>query len=140
MNIDALLTVLLDWGCGQPSIRAVMLAGSYARETARADSDIDVLFLVQDPAVFRPAHWLSQIRWADLDEGVVRWKDCTYGAVWSRHIILTGGLEVEASFAHLDWANLNPVDEGTRRVMHDGHRILYDPDARLAKLAAAITR
>ena len=35
------------------------------------------------------------------------------------------------------WASTDPVDEGTRRVVEDGMRIVYDPDRLLVRLADA---
>jgi hypothetical protein len=35
------------------------------------------------------------------------------------------------------WASTEPVDAGTRKVVTDGMRILYDPDGRLSALAVA---
>lgn len=37
----------------------------------------------------------------------------------------------------LSWANTNPVDAGTFRVINDGHRIVYDPDGALTDLSNA---
>jgi hypothetical protein len=50
---------------------------------------------------------------------VAAWRDVAYGAVWSRHVALSDGSEVEFSFAAPSWANTSPVDPGTRRVIND---------------------
>jgi len=47
------------------------------------------------------------------------------------------GLEIELGVTATAWANLNPIDAGTRRVVSDGMRILHDPDAILADLQRA---
>lgn len=139
MNIDSLLTVMVDWGSTQQAIRAIALVGSHARGTARPQSDVDLVCLVNDPAKFRTSDWISQIKWAVLDARVDRWEDRDYGMLWSRHIHLTSGLEAEVGFVPLRWANIQPIDAGTLQVMSDGYRILYDPDAWLLRLANAMT-
>lgn len=38
----------------------------------------------------------------------------------------------------MSWAATDPVDDGTRRVITDGHRVLYDPHGALAALAGKL--
>lgn len=136
MHLDDLLAQIIAWGRADASLRALALVGSHARGAARPDSDVDLVCLVRDPAAFRDAAWVSQIVWGAPVEG---WHDRDYGALWSRHVQVAGAPEVEMGFAPLSWANTQPVDPGTQQVMSDGHRILYDPDGRLSRLAAAVT-
>jgi hypothetical protein len=59
----------------------------------------------------------------------VKWQDEDYGVLWSRRLWLERvRFEVEIGFVRPSWAELNPLDPGTRRVVADGCRILYDPD------------
>jgi len=51
-----------------------------------------------------------------------------WGAIAERRIVLPSGLEVEVGIGPLSWAQIDPVDAGTRRVVTDGCRILHDPD------------
>ncbi|WP_406010148.1 hypothetical protein OG440_31650 [Streptomyces sp. NBC_00637] len=47
------------------------------------------------------------------------------------------GLEVEVGVGSARWARTDPVDEGTRRLVTDGARPLYDPAGILGALIRA---
>jgi hypothetical protein len=59
------------------------------------------------------------------------------GAVIERRLALASGLEVELGIGSPSWAATEPVDPGTRKVVIDWMRALYDPEDLLATLAAA---
>jgi uncharacterized protein len=141
-NIDLILQVVVAWAITQPKIRAVALVGSRARGTARLDSDIDLMLLVMDPDAFRAeTTWLADIDWRAIGICPRKWQDEEYGAAWSRRVWLTNrSVQVELTFASVTWANADPPDEGTRRVISSGCRILRDPDAWLERLCKAIGR
>jgi hypothetical protein len=132
--IDLIVSIIIQWLLTQPDVRAVALVGSYARGTARPDSDVDIMILSVTPECFRDLEWLAEIDWAEVGVSVGTWHDADYGAVWSRHVALSSGLVIEFSFGALSWAAVEPVDAGTARVMGNGHRILYDPDGLLARV------
>jgi uncharacterized protein len=139
LNVDPLLDAVVRWTQTQPSVRAAALVGSHARDAARPDSDVDIVLLAADSEYFRrDSVWLEQIDWESIGASVDHWADADYGGVWSRHVRLTSGLEVELSFGSPSWADTQPVDPGTRDVMTDGHRILYDPDDLLRRLVDAL--
>jgi uncharacterized protein len=120
-------------------IRGVALIGSRATWKSRAHSDIDLVLLTTDPGGFRSdLSWVGAIDWLDLATADLRWSDEDYGVVWSRRISLGPGLEVELSFAPLSWASTAPLDAGTRRVVADGCRILYDPAGFFDRLVKAV--
>jgi uncharacterized protein len=123
------LEAVTAWAKLRSDIRGVALVGSHARGQPRADSDVDLLLLAENPSRFRDPAWL-----ADLDLPPARWRDEEYGPVWSRRVWLASGDEIELSFAPLSWADVSPIDPGTRKVVSDGCRILYDPDGLLQRL------
>jgi hypothetical protein len=135
---DRAIALVLDWASAHATIRALAIVGSHARGEAGPDSDIDLMILADDPAAFRHSDWLASIAWRQGGLSISRWRDEEYGAVWSRRIWLQPGAEVELSFGHVSWADLDPIDAGTRRVISDGCRILYDPDGALHRLSASI--
>ena len=119
----------------RPEISAAALVGSWARQTARPDSDIDFILLVAEPGYFRDDEtWLSEIDWKSTGCKLISWRDEDYGAVWSRHIYLTDTTAVELSFGLPIWASVDPLDAGTAKVVGDGFRILYDPQKLMARL------
>lgn len=122
-----------DWAINQTTIRGLALIGSHARGEARPDSDIDLAALAIDPGAFEAdSTWPGSIAWPGMR--LVSWQDERYGIVWSRRLQLDPSCEVELSFGPLSWAALNPVDPGTRRVVSDGFRVLYDPDGLMMRL------
>ncbi len=114
---------------------AAALVSLWAHETARADLDVDLMFLAEQPLLFRrSADWLNDISWGD--RRIESWEDKDYGAVWSRHVYLNGDscAESEFSLGRSAWASIAPLDLGTQRVVSDGCRILYDPEGILIQL------
>ena len=135
-SVAQLLTVTTRWAESRADVFGLALVGSHACGAAREQSDLDLLLLVSDPVSFRAdIVWLHEIQWQSLRVEVAAWRDVTYGAVWSRHVALSDGSEVEFSFAAPSWANTSPVDPGTRRVINDGWRILVDRNGLLLSVA-----
>jgi len=132
------LEVITGWVETQHDVRGLALAGSYARNAPRPDSDLDLVILAENPARFRDGGWPATIEWSRAGVQLARWVDEEYGIVWSRRIWLEPQYELEIAFAPLSWAGVSPVDRGTERVVSDGFRVLYDPDRLLESLAAAV--
>jgi uncharacterized protein len=128
---EAIIAAILAWAVAQNTIRAIALVGSRARGTATPDSDIDLILLVVDPESFR----VDQ-SWSDAINGLRQTtsRDAQYGDLWSRHVRLDDGIEVEFGFASLSWASRSPLNTGAKQVISNGCRVLYDPDALLATL------
>lgn len=134
--ITPLLTQVVRWAANDDRITAVALVGSYARGAARPDSDVDLVILTPDPQRFRAeTGWVREMPWDDLQLSVVTWVDRDYGLLWSRHLQLSNGLEVELGFAPPAWAATDPCDPGTLGVIRNGCWILLDPTGLLNRLA-----
>jgi hypothetical protein len=124
-----------DWARTQMDIRGLALIGSHARGEARPESDIDFMALALDPKTFEmDIAWPKAIAWPGMR--IVKWEDERYSVVWSRRLWFEPSCEVELSFGTLSWAALNPIDRGTRRVVLDAFRVLYDPDGLMTRLWA----
>jgi uncharacterized protein len=136
MPAERIFQVVVDWARTQPTIQAVAMVGSYARGQARLDSDLDLVLLTTNPLDFRAdIGWLHAIDWNALNVRPLKWEDEDYGALWSRRIWLEpNGVEVEIGFASVSWANVNPLDSGTRQVISDGCHILHDPKGMASSL------
>lgn len=127
------------WASERGDVHALAIVGSHARGTATGHSDIDVVILATNPAVFRTqGTWLRQIPWplgmTPCSEG----RDREYGALWSRHLFLRDGTPLELSFGSAEWARTDPVDPGTRNVVQGGCQVVWDPAGLLAALQAAV--
>lgn len=131
-RIDVLLAQIASWATKRSDIRAVALVGSYARNTARKDSDVDLVLLTSRPTDYTMREdWVSELGIGEL----VQTKD--WGAITERRLQRPDGLEVEVGIGEPTWASVNPVDPGTRRVVTDGMRLLHDPDRLLQLLLQA---
>ncbi|MDX6590016.1 MAG: uncharacterized protein QOI84_1290 [Solirubrobacterales bacterium] len=131
-EVEGLLERLAAWAKQRPDVRALALVGSQASGTPRADSDVDVVLLTDSPARYiEHDDWLASVGGARF-VNTAEW-----GPLTERRFALRSGLEVELGIGAPAWASLRPVDAGTRRVVSDGMRVLYDPEGLLAALAAA---
>jgi predicted nucleotidyltransferase len=132
-EVEALYEKLKAWAVDQPAIRAIGIAGSWARGDAKEGSDLDVLLLTTSPDLYTESdRWLEGL----LPLPVVRREQ--FGLIAERRILLASGLQVELGIGPLAWASTTPIDDGTRRVVCDGLLILHDPDALLARLQRAV--
>jgi hypothetical protein len=109
-----------DWAAEDERVRAVALVGSYARSAERMGSDVDIVILTDEPDGLADAGWFQVLR-----PGARLIRSMEWGPVRERRMRLRSGLHVELGFAPLSWAHV-PLDGGTRRVLHDGCRIIYD--------------
>ena len=132
MDIDQFLMDLRQWAEQQEDIAGVLLVGSHARGQAREDSDVDVVLLT-----LKPERYLGDRSWVAQFGSAARLEKEDWGRVTSLRVWYAGGLEVEFSWTEPDWASL-PPDPGTRKVVSDGARIVFDREGMLAALLAAI--
>jgi len=131
------VTPIVTWAQLRPDILGLALVGSWARGTARPDSDIDLVLLVSEP-FRRDDGWLADIGWPA--DRVVNWYDAEYGTAWSRHVRLEPPCELEFTFCAPAWAQTLPVDPGTFDVVSKGCRVLLDKAALFEELLAATSR
>ncbi len=132
MVVAELLEAVVGWAEMETSIVGVALVGSHARDAARPDSDVDLVVLVRNPQKF-----LADTAWLEQFGSVVSCETEDWGRVTSLRVFYGEGLEVEFGLTIPDWAEL-PVDVGTRRVVSDGMRVLYDPEGILKALEKAV--
>lgn len=127
LKFQAILNLVQKFSKEQKEILALALCGSWARGNPHDRSDIDFIFIVKDKFGFKRNDWLKQIDLSQIDETILHFKDMEYGQVWSRHVFLKSQIEIEFSFANINWANVPDIHEGTEKVVRDGFKILYDP-------------
>ena len=137
-DADRLIAAFTAWTDAQPTCRALAIAGSWARGAARPDSDLDLIVLTDDlPRWTTGPDWLETLDpWPDglvFTDAVLE----THGVARSWRIWL-GGAELELTFVDMNWADIAPVDPGTRRVVSAGLRILIDRNGLLDALTRAL--
>ncbi len=131
-DAQAFLATLAEWAADHDDLAAVALVGSHARGTARPDSDVDVVILVEEPR-----RYLDDTGWIGYfgAAGAVEHED--YGMVQSLRAIYDG-LEVEFGLTAPRWAGTEGLDSGTRDVVSDGCRIIFDRHGVLAALMRTV--
>jgi uncharacterized protein len=133
-EVEELLQRFHGWARVHDDIRALAVVGSWARETPRHDSDLDLVVLTDIPDDYAEgSHWVRELGRFELVGTRAR------GRLTERRLRSPTGLEIDVGFAHTGWASV-PLDAGTRRVVEDGLRPVYDPDGRLARLPKADVR
>ncbi|WP_199431515.1 nucleotidyltransferase domain-containing protein [Qaidamihabitans albus] len=126
-----LLRRATQWASASPDIIAVGVVGSWARGAERMDSDVDLVFVVDQVAPYwYHDDWVLPLG----SSGITRTQK--WGPLHERRFVLDAGLEVEAGFVTRQWTRTGPVDVGTRRVVSAGMRIVYDPSGILADVQA----
>jgi predicted nucleotidyltransferase len=125
------------WAAREPGVVGALLVGSFARDEATIDSDVDIVVLSDRADAYREAtDWVTE---ATGERAPVVRSQC-WGPVLERRVRLASGLEVEFGFVAPSWAQIDPLDEGTAGVVERGTRTLYDPDGVVSRLATAVSR
>ena len=137
-KLDQILELVVEFAQSNIHILAVGLCGSWARGEASPDSDIDLSFLVVDKKTFKSQDWLGDFPFHKIQDSIKSFRDEIYGVTWSRHVFLGSGIEIEFGFADKSWADIDHLDKGTRKVVTDGYKILYDPSKLLKKLVKKV--
>jgi hypothetical protein len=134
---EALLNRVKAWVTDQPDIRAVGLAGSWARGEARMSSDVDLVVLTDDSD-----RYIKKSAWIELATGqhgqIIRTQ--SWGPLIERRVKEPSGFLIEFGFAPTSWASIDPLDPENARIVAEGFKVLYDPDGMLAELVAATLR
>ncbi|WP_445520820.1 nucleotidyltransferase domain-containing protein [Streptomyces sp. NEAU-174] len=128
---EEIIDRVTQWAADHDDVVGLLLVGSCARNAARPDSDIDLVLLTTDESQYSRNAWADELALGKL----IRTQ--SWGLISERRFATTSGLEVEINIGSPDWAQTDPVDPGTRRVVTDGARPLHDPDAVLASLIRA---
>ena len=133
MDLEPFLTDFVLWINQQDDVVGVALVGSQARGTATEKSDVDLMILTNDLEKYLGAReWLAQF--GRIEETRIE----TWGRVQTIRTFYEGGVEIEYNFAEPQWASI-PVDDGTRPVVSEGMKILYDPEGVLRILEAVVS-
>lgn len=116
----------MRWSTKRKDIRAVALVGSYARLAANESSDVDLVIIVEEPG-----EYLNNTEWTRVFGMVITKKIEEYGKLTSLRVWYESGLEIEYGFTTREWAKV-PLDEGTRRVVEGGLRVLFEKEVLLS--------
>lgn len=126
-TFECMIEKVTRWAEGQPDILALVLVGSWARGAATDSSDIDLVMVTTNPDFY-----LKNKDWAAQFGVVEKTRLENYGLVTSRRVWYGGGLEVEFGVTEKRWV-AEPLDPGTRKVIHGGMRILFEREKILGR-------
>ena len=126
-EIQPLLRSFTAWALTDVNLVGAVLVGSHARGTARPDSDVDLVLLAVDPALY-----IQQPGWTSRFGCVARCQVEDYGPLTSLRVDYENGLEVEFGLAAPSWTAF-PLDAGTRRVLADGASLLFEREPLLSR-------
>lgn len=129
-EVRSVVDMVVEWAAEREDVRGVVLVGSWARGTARMDSDVDIVVLTDDVPYSGAGVWTGL-----LGAEVIR--SVEWGPLREIRVRRQSGLVVEIGVTPVSWADTDPVDAGTHRVIDDGHRVVHDPAGVLARLSAA---
>jgi predicted nucleotidyltransferase len=126
-RVEEFLKEFSDWTFAQDDIKAVALIGSYARHTATETSDVDLVIITT-----RPREYLQDQRWTRQFGTVEKQQIEDYGLLTSLRVWYMDGPEVEYGITDEKWSAL-PLDRGTRQVIKDGIRIIFERETILSR-------
>ena len=119
-DIRGFLDSFIAWASAHEDMYAIALVGSYTRDAAREDSDIDLVLLTD-----RPQQYLEDFEWIEQFGAVEKSQIEDYGKLISIRVWYQNGNEVEYGITTPDWA-ATPLDAGTQRVLRDGMMALFE--------------
>lgn len=86
-EVEWVMQRVAQWARTQPDIRALLLVGSWARDAAQPDSDVDLVVLTTTPECYSPdGAWIRELGAVAISR-VQQW-----GAIAERRIVLSSGL------------------------------------------------
>jgi len=116
----------MRWATKRKDIRAAALVGSYAREEMETDSDIDLVIITESPQKY-----INNTEWIRVFGKSIAQKVEEYGKLTSLRVWYESGLEIEYGFTSREWIQ-NPLDRGTKEVIEDGLRVLFEKEKLLS--------
>ena len=116
----------MRWSRKRKDIRAVALVGSYAREAAKESSDVDLVIIAEEPQAY-----ITNTKWIRVFGRGIAQKVEDYGKLTSLRVWYESGLEIEYGFTTREWIK-TPLDRGTKRVISDGMRVLFEKEVLLS--------
>lgn len=134
-HAERLIHELEIWAADVSDLRGVCVVGSYARGTPQMSSDLDLVLLSTEPDRYRG--WLG----SDSPLAPARFLlSRTWGPLTELRFLHRTGRQLDIGVTTPAWADTDPLDPGTARVIGDGLRIVHDPDSLLHRVEQANRR
>ena len=108
-------------------IVAILLVGSYARNMQNEKSDIDLVIISDQWKQF-----LVNKKWLSYYGAPLTTNIEYYGLITSLRVKYEQ-YEIEFGLGSTEWISV-PIDNGTKKVLQDGYKILYERDNSLLQI------
>ena len=132
-KVEKLLENVTKWAKSNSEILGIALVGSYARNEARNDSDVDLVILTTTPNEF-----IKNFEWIKDFGSVKSYQIEDWGPITSIRVYYQRNLEVEYGITSKEWAS-EPIDDGTRQVIADGMKVIIDKTGALVEALKKVT-
>lgn len=120
MTIWSFLDKVKTYAEESDMINSVVLVGSYAREEAKEDSDINLVIISTTPRLL-----LEDENFINEFGKVTKVQKENYGRVTSIRVWYENNMEVEFQVTSPLWIS-RPLDEDALKVLKDGYRVILD--------------
>jgi uncharacterized protein len=134
-DISHFFDLLTAWADKTPNIIGIFLVGSHAHGTAHAKSDVDIVIITD-----KTQQLLQNDAWVKNFGPVRSITREDWGMVIAKRVFFESELEVEFGITSDEWLKTDPIDQGTKKALSDGYKILVDRDNALKKAAGLIVQ
>jgi uncharacterized protein len=128
-RVAQLILDVQAWAATRADVLGVALVGSYARQAATPESDVDLVIVCASPSDL-----VGNPEWVNIIGTPQRTAREDWGRVTSLRVRYANGLEVEFGITDRRWASV-PLDAGTRRVIEAGCVVIFDRGSAFTGLA-----
>ena len=112
----------MRWSNKRKDIRALGLTGSYARQDATENSDVDLVIIVD-----KPADYLTDISWTRVFGRVIAKRFEGHAYIQTLRVWYENGLEVEYAFTSPEWVR-TAASIGMKRLVEKDLRVLFEKE------------
>ena len=117
---EEFISKLKEYAENTSHIESVLIVGSYARETNKENSDLDIVIITSNKSDMI----INQDFTQEFGE-VCKQQTEYYGACTSIRVWYSDGKEVEFGIVDPSWVTI-PLDTGTYQVLSDGYKLIVD--------------
>ena len=118
--IKNFFAALKEYARSNSHIESVIIVGSYAKETNKKDSDLDLVIITSNKSEMVLNQDFTQ-EFGEIDKQQTEY----YGACTSIRVWYKNGKEIEFGIVEPSWIS-TPLDAGTYQVLSDGYKIIID--------------
>ncbi len=129
LRFNILIKHISEWAEQDENTTNILLVGSWARNQANENSDVDLVIIVKNSATL-----LEDLEWVKQFGSTTTSLIEDWGLMQSIRTFYSHGFEVEYGITTKQWLNTDPIDPGTFRVISDGCKIILDKDKGLKNL------